>query len=141
MQHITERSTTKGPPEWFTGDVYVDPVAQGRGPAPLSVGSVHFTPCAHTAWHHGATAGNFMTQLAITEGDTEWGAHLTDADYPTAHGTSATLGSAGADPTGNQRSRVEGGKALDASRPCPRTSVSSVRSAPERRHHRTMCRR
>jgi len=124
MEHIPTRPTTKGPADWFTGDVYVDPIATGRGATPMSVGAVHFTPCAHTAWHrhsigqtlyvtegvgyvqsrggplitirpgdvirvaggeehwHGAAPDHFMTHLAITEGDTEWGAHLTDAEYP-----------------------------------------------------------
>ena len=30
---------------------------------------------------HGAAATHFMTHIAITEGDTEWGEHLTDAEY------------------------------------------------------------
>jgi Alcohol dehydrogenase GroES-like domain len=31
---------------------------------------------------HGATPTNFMTHLALTEGDTQWGNHLTDTEYP-----------------------------------------------------------
>jgi quercetin dioxygenase-like cupin family protein len=123
MDHVPTRPTTKGPADWFTGDVFVDPIAQGQGEATVSVGSVHFTPCAHTAWHrhtigqtlyvtegigyvqarggplltirpgdvvrvsggeehwHGATCDNLMTHIAITEGDTEWGDHLTDTEY------------------------------------------------------------
>ena len=116
--------TTKGPAGWFTGDVFVDTIAQNQGPSPISLGYVHFTPCAHTAWHrhslgqtlyvtegegfvqarggalirirpgdvivtppgewhwHGATRNNFMAHLALTEGETEWGEHLTDEEYP-----------------------------------------------------------
>ena len=34
-------------------------------------------------WHwHGAISERFMVHLAFTEGDTEWGHHLTDAEYP-----------------------------------------------------------
>jgi quercetin dioxygenase-like cupin family protein len=33
---------------------------------------------------HGAAPDHFMTHIAITEGDTEWGDHLTDAEYPAA---------------------------------------------------------
>ena len=115
--------TMKGPADWFTGDVYVDPIAQGRSSEPMSVVSVHFCPCGHTAWHrhtigqtlyvtdgigyvqsrggplvtirpgdviriaggeehwHGAGPDNLMTHIAITEGDTEWGDHLTDEEY------------------------------------------------------------
>jgi quercetin dioxygenase-like cupin family protein len=99
-------------------------ITTNHGPTPFSLGSVHFTPCAHTAWHrhtlgqtlyvtegegfvqsrrgplirirpgdviriaggeehwHGATCNKFMTHLALTVGDTEWGEHLTDGEYP-----------------------------------------------------------
>jgi quercetin dioxygenase-like cupin family protein len=115
--------TLKGPADWFTGDVYIDAVAQGHGATPTSVGLVHFTPGARTAWHshavgqalyvtegegrvqargepiltirpgdtlfapsgewhwHGAAPEYFMTHLAISEGDAEWGEHVTDAEY------------------------------------------------------------
>ena len=95
-----------------------------NGPLLSTLGAVHFTPCAHTAWHrhslgqtlcvtegegfvqaragqvirirpgdvivtapgewhwHGATPTTFMTHLALTEGDTEWGDHLTDEGTP-----------------------------------------------------------
>ena len=50
---ITKSSidTTKGPAEWFTGDVYIDAVAAARAPARAQAGLVHFTPGARTAWH------------------------------------------------------------------------------------------
>ena len=44
-------ATGKGPPDWFTGDVYVDPVAEPSGPFSAAAASVHFTPGARTAWH------------------------------------------------------------------------------------------
>ena len=40
-----------GPSEWFTGVVYIDPVAVPSGASRLSASSVHFTPGARTAWH------------------------------------------------------------------------------------------
>ncbi|MGZ4462397.1 MAG: (R)-mandelonitrile lyase [Gaiellaceae bacterium] len=43
--------TNAGPADWFTGAVYVDPVATPSGPSHLSASSVHFTPGARTAWH------------------------------------------------------------------------------------------
>jgi quercetin dioxygenase-like cupin family protein len=43
--------TVKGPAEWFTGDVFIDAIAQGHGDTSTSIGLVHFTPGAHTAWH------------------------------------------------------------------------------------------
>jgi quercetin dioxygenase-like cupin family protein len=43
--------TTTGPPDWFTGTVFIDPVARPSGDSRLSASSVHFTPGARTAWH------------------------------------------------------------------------------------------
>jgi quercetin dioxygenase-like cupin family protein len=43
--------TGKGPADWFTGDVYLDPVAEPSGPFHAAAASVHFTPGARTAWH------------------------------------------------------------------------------------------
>ena len=43
--------TNKGPAEWFTGDVYLDPIAAGPAPARVRGNLVHFTPGARTAWH------------------------------------------------------------------------------------------
>ncbi len=57
--------TAKGPDDWFTGDVWIDPVAQGHGDGAFTVGAVHFTPCARTGWHH-HTIGQI---LYVTEGE------------------------------------------------------------------------
>src|SRR5215216_1578210 len=43
--------TAKGPDTWFTGDVYIDPVAAAPAPAQVQANLVHFTPGARTAWH------------------------------------------------------------------------------------------
>jgi quercetin dioxygenase-like cupin family protein len=43
--------TTKGPSDWFTGDVYIDAVAAPSGPSRVSASAVHFTAGARTAWH------------------------------------------------------------------------------------------
>jgi quercetin dioxygenase-like cupin family protein len=50
---ITRNSldTNAGPSDWFTGTVYVDPVAAPAGSSRVSASSVHFTPGARTAWH------------------------------------------------------------------------------------------
>lgn len=42
------QTTAKGPPEYFTGDVWAD-VAYAD--SSIWVGNVTFTPCAHTNWH------------------------------------------------------------------------------------------
>jgi quercetin dioxygenase-like cupin family protein len=44
-------ATAKGPGDWFTGDVYIDPVAAPTGVSRISASAVHFTPGARTAWH------------------------------------------------------------------------------------------
>ena len=41
----------KGPAEWFTGTVRVDPLFQSPDPARGSGSSVTFEPGARTAWH------------------------------------------------------------------------------------------
>jgi quercetin dioxygenase-like cupin family protein len=43
--------TAKGPGDWFTGDVYIDPVAAAPAPNRAQANLVHFTPSARTAWH------------------------------------------------------------------------------------------
>jgi quercetin dioxygenase-like cupin family protein len=41
----------KGPADWFTGAVRVDPLFQAPAPARVSGASVTFEPGARTAWH------------------------------------------------------------------------------------------
>jgi len=43
--------TATGPSDWFTGTVYMDPVAAPSGAYGISATNVHFTPGARTAWH------------------------------------------------------------------------------------------
>jgi quercetin dioxygenase-like cupin family protein len=57
-------STVKGPAEWFTGDVWIDPIVQPDGNSTLNIGAVHFSPGAHTAWH----AHDGGQTLYVTEG-------------------------------------------------------------------------
>ena len=123
MEIQPKRPSARGPAAWFTGEVWIDGLAESVGPSPWGMSSVHFTPGAHTAWHrhangqtfyvaegegrtqarggpvivirpgqvvqtppnewhwHGAAPDHFMSHLSITEGHTEWGEHLTDAEY------------------------------------------------------------
>jgi quercetin dioxygenase-like cupin family protein len=50
---ITRNSldTNPGPADWFTGSVFVDPIATAAGPSRLTASFVHFPPGARTAWH------------------------------------------------------------------------------------------
>ena len=58
-------ATTKGPAEWFTGDVYIDAVATGSAPSRAVANLVHFTPGARTAWHrHPLGQSLFVTEGA-----------------------------------------------------------------------------
>src|SRR5689334_74896 len=51
MEVTRNTETGTGPSEWFTGTVYLDPIATPVGPSRLSASNVHFTPGARTAWH------------------------------------------------------------------------------------------
>lgn len=56
------RPTAKAPDEWFTGNVYVDPIAiEGSG---MNMANVHFTPGARTAWH----SHELGQMIHVTEG-------------------------------------------------------------------------
>ena len=63
MEHGSRRPTAKGPSDWFTGDVYIDAVAEAHGGSPAMVAFVHFTPGARTAWHsHSIGQSLYVTQ-------------------------------------------------------------------------------
>ena len=75
----------KGPVEWFTGTVRIDPLIQAPQPARVVAASVTFEPGARTAWHTHplgqtliVTAGSGLAQRlggpieAIRPGDVIW---------------------------------------------------------------------
>jgi quercetin dioxygenase-like cupin family protein len=47
----TRPASTRGPADWFTGEVWIDEIAAPPDPSQVHVVSVHFTPGARTAWH------------------------------------------------------------------------------------------
>jgi quercetin dioxygenase-like cupin family protein len=51
IKRAGSQSSVKGPPEWFTGTVRIDPLFQAPDPALVSGASVTFEPGARTAWH------------------------------------------------------------------------------------------
>ena len=57
-------------------------LVQSRGGDIVTIrpGDVVQTPADEWHWH-GATPDHFMTHLSVTEGDAEWGAHVTDTEY------------------------------------------------------------
>ncbi|HEV2445167.1 MAG TPA: cupin domain-containing protein, partial [Candidatus Sulfopaludibacter sp.] len=46
-----ERTSRKGPAEWFTGEVWIDEIVVGAPPLRLRAFRVSFSPGARTAWH------------------------------------------------------------------------------------------
>jgi hypothetical protein len=87
-------NTAKGPADWFTGDVYIDPI---RDPDEQSAvgcahevkeirpGDVVYIEPGEEHWH-GATPERFMSHVAIQEADEQgqvvtWLDHVTDDEY------------------------------------------------------------
>ena len=51
IKRIGSQPSNKGPADWFTGIVRIDPLFQAPAPARVSGASVTFEPGARTAWH------------------------------------------------------------------------------------------
>ena len=51
IKRIGSRPSTKGPAEYFTGTVRIDPLFEASDPARVLGASVTFEPGARTAWH------------------------------------------------------------------------------------------
>ncbi|TMV06767.1 cupin domain-containing protein [Ruegeria sediminis] len=50
--HLADsRPSRKGPPEWFTGTVWINPVVEAPEPCRVMAVHVTFEPGARTAWH------------------------------------------------------------------------------------------
>jgi quercetin dioxygenase-like cupin family protein len=64
VELVEKQPSVKGPPERFTGDVYLDAIARGEEPSRVRVNAVHFSPGARTAWHSHALGQT----LYVTEG-------------------------------------------------------------------------
>jgi len=64
--HITRNSlpTARGPADWFTGEVFLDTVAEVTDESRFAAAFVHFAPGARTAWH----THPFGQTLFVTEG-------------------------------------------------------------------------
>ncbi|MEO1276687.1 MAG: cupin domain-containing protein, partial [Pseudomonadota bacterium] len=45
------RPTKRGPAEYFTGEVFQDPIIEAPAPARIRAVVVHFMPGARTNWH------------------------------------------------------------------------------------------
>ena len=51
IRRIGTQASSKGPSDWFTGTVRIDPLFQTAAPARVQGASVTFEPGARTAWH------------------------------------------------------------------------------------------
>jgi quercetin dioxygenase-like cupin family protein len=51
IKRCGSQPSNKGPADWFTGTVRIDPLFQAPDPARVSGASVTFEPGARTAWH------------------------------------------------------------------------------------------
>jgi quercetin dioxygenase-like cupin family protein len=51
IKRIGRQPSNKGPADWFTGMVRIDPLFQATAPARVAGASVTFEPGARTAWH------------------------------------------------------------------------------------------
>lgn len=51
IQRAGSQPSAKGPSDWFTGSVRIDPLFQAPEPALVRGASVTFEPGARTAWH------------------------------------------------------------------------------------------
>jgi len=51
IKRVGSRPSGKGPAEYFTGSVRIDPLLEAPGPARVAGAMVTFEPGARTAWH------------------------------------------------------------------------------------------
>jgi quercetin dioxygenase-like cupin family protein len=51
IKRVGSQPSAKGPSEWFTGTVRIDPLFPARAPARAAGNSVTFEPGVRTAWH------------------------------------------------------------------------------------------
>jgi len=85
LKRSGSRPSVKGSPEWFTGEVRIDPLFTAPAPARVACASVTFEPGSRTAWHTHplgqtliVTAGRGWTQcgddpiVEIRAGDVIW---------------------------------------------------------------------
>ncbi len=65
IKRVGSQPSVKGPADWFTGTVRIDPLFQANAPARAAGASVTFEPGARTAWHTHPLGQ--MTHIAIQE--------------------------------------------------------------------------
>lgn len=51
IERVGNQPSAKGPSDWFTGTVRIDPLFSPQSPARTAAATVTFEPSARTAWH------------------------------------------------------------------------------------------
>jgi quercetin dioxygenase-like cupin family protein len=66
--------SNKGPTDWFTGAVRIDPLFQANAPARAAGASVTFEPGARTAWHTHPLGQTLIVTAGCgrVQGEGEW---------------------------------------------------------------------
>jgi quercetin dioxygenase-like cupin family protein len=64
MEIVDKQPTTKGGPDMFVGDAWIDVIVRGEEPSRIRVSIVRFAPGARNAWHAHAMGQTFY----VTEG-------------------------------------------------------------------------
>jgi quercetin dioxygenase-like cupin family protein len=72
IKRTGSRPSTRGPAEYFTGSVRVDPLFDAPDPARVQAASVTFEPGARTAWH-AHPLGQFLIVTAGCGWAQSWG--------------------------------------------------------------------
>ena len=65
IQRAGSRPSGKGPAEWFTGAVRVDPLFEAPDPGRVRGASVTFEPGARTAWHTHPLGQNLIVTAGL----------------------------------------------------------------------------
>jgi quercetin dioxygenase-like cupin family protein len=67
IQHTGDVDSAKGPADWFTGSVRIDPLIKTEAPARVGGATVTFEPGARTHWHT-----HPLGQMLIVTGGLGW---------------------------------------------------------------------
>ena len=72
ITRVGSQASTKGPSDYFTGTVRIDPLVQTTAPARVAAAAVTFEPGARTAWHT-HPLGQTLIVTAGCGGAQRWG--------------------------------------------------------------------
>src|SRR5439155_7780835 len=75
IKRTGSQPSTKGPADWFTGTVRIDPLFQATAPARTAGASVTFEPGARTAWHTHPLGQTLIVTSGVGRAQREGGAN------------------------------------------------------------------